>query len=145
MKALSLWQPWASAIALGLKRIETRHWSTSHRGLLAIHAAKRWTAEERWAAKNFACMFGCAALRGDLPLGAIVAVAKLVDVRSTDSLRPTLSDDEEELGNYAPGRFGWMLSDVIALPEPIPAKGMQGLFDLSGELTSAVIAAAFPQ
>lgn len=143
MKALSLWQPWASAIALGLKRIETRHWATSHRGLLAIHAAKRWTAEERWAAKNFACMFGCDALRGDLPLGAIVAVATLVDVRSSDSLRPTLSDDEEELGNYAPGRFGWMLAGIVALPAPIPTKGMQGLFDLTGETTSAVIAAAY--
>lgn len=27
MKAISLWQPWASAMALGLKSIETRHWS----------------------------------------------------------------------------------------------------------------------
>jgi len=41
MKALSLWQPWASAIALGSKRIETRGWATSYRGPLAIHAAKR--------------------------------------------------------------------------------------------------------
>ena len=47
MKALSLWQPWASAIALGHKRIEPRHWTTSYRGLIAIHAAKRWTADER--------------------------------------------------------------------------------------------------
>jgi hypothetical protein len=26
VKALSLWQPWASLIAVGGKRIETRHW-----------------------------------------------------------------------------------------------------------------------
>src|SRR5437868_804524 len=43
VKALSLWQRWASAMALGWKRIETRHWSLSYRGLLAIHAAKRWS------------------------------------------------------------------------------------------------------
>lgn len=41
MKALSLHQPWASAIALGLKHLETRSWATSYRGPLAIHAARR--------------------------------------------------------------------------------------------------------
>lgn len=41
MKALTLWQPWASLVALGIKTIETRSWSTQYRGPLAIHAAKR--------------------------------------------------------------------------------------------------------
>lgn len=41
MKALSLWQPWATLIAVGQKRIETRHWPTTYRGPLAIHATKR--------------------------------------------------------------------------------------------------------
>ena len=40
MKALTLTQPWASLVAIGAKRIETRSWSTPYRGLLAIHAAK---------------------------------------------------------------------------------------------------------
>ena len=38
MKALTVRQPWASLIALGVKRIETRSWRTSYRGPLAIHA-----------------------------------------------------------------------------------------------------------
>jgi len=41
VKALTLHQPWASLIAVGAKRIETRSWSTSYRGPLAIHAAAR--------------------------------------------------------------------------------------------------------
>lgn len=41
MKALSLWQPWASLIAVGHKTIETRSWTTSYRGPLAITATKR--------------------------------------------------------------------------------------------------------
>ena len=41
MKALSLWQPHAQAIAAGLKPYETRHWPTRYRGPIAIHAAKR--------------------------------------------------------------------------------------------------------
>ena len=39
--ALSIWQPWASALAHGVKQYETRHWSTAYRGPLLIHAAKK--------------------------------------------------------------------------------------------------------
>lgn len=38
---MSLHQPWASLIQLGVKTIETRSWSTKYRGPLAIHAAQR--------------------------------------------------------------------------------------------------------
>jgi hypothetical protein len=46
VKAISLWQPWASFIASGAKRIETRSWATSYRGPIAIHAAKRKILKE---------------------------------------------------------------------------------------------------
>jgi hypothetical protein len=39
MKALTLTQPWATLIAIGAKRFETRSWATAYRGPLAIHAA----------------------------------------------------------------------------------------------------------
>ncbi len=54
MKAISLWQPWATLVALGIKQTETRHWATKHRGQLAIHAAKRWRPEQQQAALRFA-------------------------------------------------------------------------------------------
>jgi hypothetical protein len=41
MKAITLWQPWASFVGLGVKTIETRSWSTRYRGPLAIHAGSR--------------------------------------------------------------------------------------------------------
>jgi hypothetical protein len=40
MKAITLTQPWATLVAIGAKRIETRSWSTFYRGPLAIHAGK---------------------------------------------------------------------------------------------------------
>lgn len=130
MKAISLWQPWASAIALGLKKIETRHWTTAFRGPIAIHAAKRWTLDERerWLAE-------CAmnpSLPKDIPLGAFVAVAELADVVSTDVLLATssVSLKESEWGNYGPARYGWMFENIVALPRPIPFKGAQGLFNV---------------
>ena len=41
MRAVSLWQPWASLIADGRKKVETRHWPMHYRGPLAIHATQR--------------------------------------------------------------------------------------------------------
>lgn len=39
IKALTITQPYATLIAIKAKRFETRSWSTSYRGPLAIHAA----------------------------------------------------------------------------------------------------------
>src|SRR5262245_48292663 len=46
IRAISLWQPWASAVVCDGKRIETRHWPTNYRGLLLIHAATRCVRAE---------------------------------------------------------------------------------------------------
>lgn len=36
MKALTIWQPWASLIARGVKQYETRSWPTKYRGPIAM-------------------------------------------------------------------------------------------------------------
>jgi hypothetical protein len=41
MKAITIYQPWASLIAVGAKRFETRSWSVSYKGPVAIHAGKK--------------------------------------------------------------------------------------------------------
>ncbi len=115
-------------MSLGLKRIETRHWYTRHRGPLAIHAAKRWTFDER----DFHAMeHELGNMPATLPLGAIVAIGNLVDIRPTETLlREGLSSAEEGWGNYGPKRFGWVFEDIVALPAPIPFRGAQGLFEI---------------
>lgn len=133
MKCISLWQPWASAIPLGLKKIETRGWSTNVRGRIAIHASKRWTPEVR----NFHAARRRAGdpLPETLPLGAIVATALLVRVESTESLLGIgISDLEQMYGIYGQGRFGWILEDVVPMAEPIPFKGAQGFFTVPDAL-----------
>lgn len=127
MKAASLWQPWASAMALGLKGNETRHWWTSYRGPLAIHAAKKWTKELR----DFAEEMG---LSGEIPLGAFVAIGDLVDVVRTESIREKLTELERSWGDYSDERYCWIFENVRALAAPIPFKGMQGLFEVPDEL-----------
>lgn len=36
MKAITIWQPWASLLAYGGKQFETRSWATSYRGPMDI-------------------------------------------------------------------------------------------------------------
>lgn len=126
IKALSLWQPWATLIARGLKLHETRHWLTDYRGPLAIHAAKTLDMAGAPAAL---CHAGLG--RGwwdDCPLGAVVAVVRLRRCRRTDGL-DSLTRADQAAGNFLPGRFAWELADVRALGEPIPLTGRQGLFN----------------
>jgi hypothetical protein len=141
LPAISLWQPYASAVALGLKKIETRHWRAPGRMIgqrVAIHAAKRWDADSmQWIID--CCIIddlrkkGVANLR-DLPFGAIVATAKLdTSAQITKSLRQALSEKsvwgyELLWGNYEDGRYAWFLTEVRALREPIPCTGRQGFF-----------------
>ncbi len=127
MKALTLTQPWASLVALGHKQIETRSWSTNYRGALYIHAAKGFP---RWA-RDFAGEAQAGGrLPAELPLGVLVATARLVDVRPTDDPALELSSLERRFGDYHPGRFAWLLEDIEPLAEPIPWRGALGLFNV---------------
>lgn len=140
MKVLTLTQPWATLVAIGAKRIETRSWQTTYRGPLLIHAGKglagmsRADLEEIISTEPFTSALEAAGITeaSQLPRGAIVARCVLVDVERVEKLR--VSTQERAFGNYAPGRFGWLLSDIRALPEPIPAKGALGLWDYDGEV-----------
>jgi hypothetical protein len=132
MKAISIWQPWAQAIAVGAKRIETRAWWTAHRGPLAIHAAKRSDDELRqmyeWGLFEAVRRAGFARF-DDLPLGAVVATCRLAEcIRATDV--DGLTRQERDLGDYSPGRYAWVLSDVRAVKTPIQYRGAQGLFEI---------------
>lgn len=124
--ALSLLQPWASLVAVGAKRIETRSWATKHRGILAIHASKGYPRECR----DFAGQIGVRLYlpSGPLPLGRVVAVCRLVCIRPTDELEPALSARELHFGDYSPNRYGWLLEDVRVLPEPVEARGSLSLW-----------------
>ena len=141
IKAVSLWQPWASLIAVGAKKYETRSWPTRYRGLLAIHAAKRWTADEHTEFIRFTHLWPellpklTNAIWADkpLPLGAVLCVCKLVTVVSTEAVRGNLTYQEYKFGNFNPGRFAWQMEVIEVFNKPIPARGEQGLFNWNWE------------
>jgi len=119
MPAISLWQPWASFIAIGVKPYETRHWRAPPRLVgqrIAIHAAKH--PVERDDVTWWRRVSG----ETELPLGAFVCSAIL---RAVVPAEHVLGD---EFGDYAPGRFCWHLTEVERFNPPIPAKGAQGFW-----------------
>ncbi len=46
--------------------------------------------------------------------------------------------DQLPLGDFAPGRYGWLLSDPRRLATPVPVTGKQGVFDLPDDVAAAV-------
>ena len=194
MKAITLWQPWASLVALQIKTIETRSWPAPKALIgqrIAIHASKKqpgWCeigeyGVEPWFynvrhVEDCYCEEGevtpeCArrspsrpllsksgAMVSLLPLGAVVATATLAHcvrmvniayvfaqhpevpwpnvqlngtdtatlVHAGDDIAPVRLDDQIPYGDFTHGRWAWILTDIKALPEPVPATGRQGVW-----------------
>lgn len=129
MKALTLIQPWATLIALGEKQIETRSWDTKYRGKIAIHAGKKIDkkAFERPIYKDVLKKHNVTI--SNIPTGCVIAVCTLETTSPTEKLCEIVSEKEYAFGDYSPNRYGWRLKDVHLLKEPIPAKGMLGLWE----------------
>ena len=149
MKALTLYQPWATLIAIGAKKIETRSWQTSYRGPLAIHASMegKYITWRDVRSKHYLCdkepfysvlmdyyhsMPALKVLKELFPKGAIVAICELVScfrIPEDHSYALMISDQEKAFGDYTPGRFMWMLDKVQKLEIPILVKGARGLWE----------------
>lgn len=146
MKALSLHQPYASAITLGLKRYETRSWFTKYRGPLVIHAALKEFKYNDYEREYF--MEVCRQLKTvDCPhyalvYGCAVCVVDLVDCFRTIEIAPRLTQaqlfwgdfrDKDDKGRY---RYAFQLENPRKLWPPKRIKGMQRFFEIPDEVLS---------
>jgi hypothetical protein len=119
--ALTLWQPYASLIAVGVKKFETRSFAAPQRLLgqrIAIHAAKReitLVGLDRETALAIMSAVNGSVYR--LPRGVVVCTAVLAESLPAESVEPDL------FGDYSPGRFAWRLEDVQPVSPHIPARG----------------------
>lgn len=136
---ITLWEPWASAVPAGLKRIETRSWPVPPRHpveqgcLLLIHAAAKCDATVR-RFRDQLVLNGAIPHGLKLNFGKVVAATRVLSCDATDRLRVRTFIDQEcgpherMLGDFSPGRFGWMLHKPVLPDEPFAMKGRQKLW-----------------
>jgi hypothetical protein len=142
VKAISLWQPWATLWLLSSpdeKVFETRTWETSYRGPLLIHAAATRNQGIGAALRDRQVLaalerHGLAPSR--LFYGAVIGKLNLIGCHPTESHRP--SEREKSFGNWRPGGFAWKRGEspeIFTLP--VLFKGQRAFFDVRGELIPA--------
>jgi hypothetical protein len=139
MRALSVSQPWASLLVLGIKCLETRSWQTVHRGPLLIHASRNFNRAGRALCVQEPI---CTALRGvgidswrQLPLGAVLGVVELRACVRVEDAGP-VPPEELPLGDFTPGRWLWQVAQPQRLTAPVPYRGKLGLFEIPNDLLS---------
>lgn len=142
MKAITLFQPWASFIAWGWKTIETRtHIKFRHliAQYIGIHAGKRWDVNWWLLASEYLTL---EQIRITKDLEFRFMQDKESDVRSAIICDVWVSDFDKLNKEHSESalidcesitRFGLFLKDV-KLIQPIKIKGHQGAWNYNGEV-----------
>ena len=143
MKAISLWEPWASLMMLGAKTIETRSWPTKYRGELLICAAQGGLSNRELSILLNEYMFRDALKSlsngdlqiSDLNFGRALCLVDLVDCIPTERMKALSllhpESVEFQFGNYEDGRFAWITKNLRPLLHPFKMKGGQRIFNIS--------------
>lgn len=156
MKALTIWQPWASLIIIGAKPYEFRGHRPPQSMIgepLVIHAGKRELVmaevlelierlgdpAEAWTTclhkEKALPLLRDVAAGGRLPTSAGLGIVKLGapkggwDIAQEWGGHPALVNDSDREGH---ANWGWPMNEVERWAEPIPARGAQGLWNWTG-------------
>lgn len=146
-KGLSIRQPWAQLICMGVKDIENRTWPTKHRGRIYVHAGAKPDGQTYNDTKNIVAhimrnivdqnvghrVWQLVYLRRESPwkryYGSIIGEVDIVDC-VTESESP-----------WFEGPYGFVLENPQLYDAPIPYRGWLRFFDVS--LTEDIIIRAY--
>ena len=144
MKAITLWQPQASWIALNWKTIETRtheRFKSLEGQRIAIHAAKK--VDESEIANRFLPPMDGLGVQNYLTFinicrGKIVCTARVVECRWA----PNVGFDLREEWNRkamceVAGKYLLFLDEIEPVSRMIPFRGRPGIFNVSDELVES--------
>ena len=146
-----LHQPWAQLMVWGLKNVETRSWPAPRNLIgerIAIHAGKRRPRPTKW---NIEVQRGVLQHAGDshsMPMGAIVATARLIECMQVvsgpdsnglvecrgfgeleDASEYEATFTADPYGDFSAGRWLWVFQD-LRRAAPILINGRQGVWNL---------------
>lgn len=162
MKVLTLHEPWATAMEVGYKGLETREWRTPYRGLVAIHSGQSHERVDLAASRPFYGMFNDPAVKETLgwvnhqvpfmervhalPGRGIVAVGLLqtceLIVDPDDQFGYYQGHDwgrEKPLGDCRTFRWAWVFGWVWRVHPHVPLKGAPGLQVLPPDVEETVL------
>ena len=134
MRAITLGQPYASALAYGPKRVENRTWpiprSVRLPAVIAIHAGL-----SDWPDDGVRDLWPDYPSRVDLPRRSVLGAMRIVRCVRLPSA------DRAALSPWASGPWVWVVDRVWPLPRPIRiARGGRGLWWLGAVSPGAVAA-----
>ena len=126
MKAITLEQPFASLVSIGVKTIETRPWLTDHRGPLAIHSGN---LEKSITDSYYNSLLISAGLDCErLPLGKIIAIARLVSCEKV-IITGIPCYPQLAFSDFTPGWYAFELADSRPLATPVLVQGGSQLWE----------------
>jgi hypothetical protein len=150
-KVLSLWEPWATLLVHGIKKIETRpsptNW-TVEKGTYLIHAAKKWDKFQSGlcSSEPFKSELNklptCGAKGLEFAFGHIIGSVEIKECcrifyteantiaieRELGGFTDWIRGIELSFGDYRKGRYAWICQNPRVLVNPIPYKGGQGYY-----------------
>jgi hypothetical protein len=148
MKALTIWQPWASLIMLGFKPYEFRGWPAPryvvgqriviHAGIRQIKATEVRDLIETLSAGKF-----CGGLRVDaipfledvlmgrrhLPRAAGLGTVHLGEAKQSCDLWPDQFDGLSDSDRREHSNWAWPVSEIAHFEPVVPIKGHQGFWN----------------
>lgn len=135
MKALSIRQPWAWLICMGIKDIENRDWATSFRGRIYVHAGNRFDTEAlvdsrlcHWLDKSLISLedgIVIDQLHRTWRQGAIIGEVDITDCVWIQNLGLPATKSP-----WFDGNFGFVLANPVLYKNPIPYKGRTFFFEV---------------
>ncbi|MDR2223588.1 MAG: ASCH domain-containing protein [Flavobacteriaceae bacterium] len=119
-KAISVKQPWAELICLGVKDIENRTWKTKFRGRVYIHAPAKEDKSSRLTTEQVNAIDHIEETR--LELSAIIGEVDIVDC---------VQNHKSIWAEKGEGIWHWVLKNPVFYEQPIlNVKGKLGLWDI---------------
>lgn len=132
---LSMHQPWASLLVLGIKRVEGRTWYTPHRGRLWIAAAAKQPTEQDIAAVEgmYRALYGNGnvAFPKQYPVSCLLGCVDLVDCLAQEDYKEEFPEGESE------SPYVFVCENPQQLAVKFPVKGEHKIWKLDPAIHKA--------